>query len=93
MSFLAQHATDVVTRVSIENDTKTVKGGQLWQEELLPTETVLVSMLGVLSNGKATPQDVVQAVGELAKCPIQLGGKATVGRGRCQLVLPSGGAR
>jgi CRISPR-associated protein Cmr4 len=87
MAFLSEHATDVVTRVALEPESKTVKQGQLWHEENLPTETVLVSLVAEMSNGKTKDGDVESLLGELCKEPLQLGGKATVGRGRCQLVL------
>lgn len=89
MSFLAQHATEIVTRVSINPDTGTAKKGQLWTEENLPAESVLVSLVEDLTTKKtedANPGawlDLVQK--ELLNAPIQLGGKATVGRGRCAL--------
>lgn len=87
MAFLSEHATDVVTRVALDHETKTVKEGQLWHEESLPTETVLVSLVAEMGNGKAKEGDVFGLVKELCKEPIQLGGKATIGRGRCRLVL------
>lgn len=91
MSFLAQHGTDVVARIALEPDTKTVKGSQLWYEENLPSECVLLSVVGAISNGKAAPGDVFQVLEGLTKGSIQLGGKATVGRGRCQLRVAGGG--
>jgi len=39
------HATEVVTRVRLENETKTVANGALWTQELLPTESVLYAMI------------------------------------------------
>ncbi len=35
------HATEVLTRIRLENDTKTVARGQLWTEEHLPPESLL----------------------------------------------------
>jgi len=92
MSFLAQHGTDVVTRVALEAETKTVKSGALWQEENLPTETMLYALVG-FQQVKATPADARALLNGLIKSPIQLGGKATVGRGRCQLRLTKDGQR
>jgi len=95
MSFLSLHATEVVTRVSINPDTGTAKKGQLWTEENLPAETVLVSLVEEVPTGtrRTVPAgsylDRVQA--KLLSTPIQLGGKATVGRGRCALRLVQGG--
>lgn len=91
MSFLAQHGTDVVARIALEPETKTVRVGGLWYEENLPTECVLLSVVGAISNGKAAPGDVFQVLEGMTKGSIQLGGKATVGRGRCQLRVAGGG--
>ena len=94
LSFLAKHATDIVTRVSIENDTKTAKSGQLWTEENLPSESILVSLVTHIPVSK-TAVDAATAFGEIAeitRTEVQFGGKATVGRGRCRVAL-SGGAQ
>lgn len=85
MSFLVRHATEVVTRVSIDPATGTAKDGQLWTEENLPSETVLAGLVETQANGKKG--DFMAMLGTLVDRPIQLGGKATVGRGRCQLRL------
>jgi CRISPR-associated protein Cmr4 len=90
MSFLARHGTELVTRVSIDPETGTANDGQLWTEENLPAETVLAGLVEEL------PPDRVRSGGQgayladltkLTTTPIQLGGKATVGRGRCQIHL------
>jgi CRISPR-associated protein Cmr4 len=92
MTFLARHATEVVTRVSIDENSKTVKQGQLWTEENLPTETILYSLLAAMPNGhtKKDANGIFSVLQELAKTPLQMGGNATVGRGRCRLVLTGG---
>ncbi|MDY0061460.1 MAG: type III-B CRISPR module RAMP protein Cmr4 [Myxococcota bacterium] len=87
MGFFSQHATDVVARVALKRDTKTVEN--LWHEESLPVESVLLSVIGALPN-VMTGLSVAQLLEEVAKltaAPLQVGGKATVGRGRCRLVL------
>lgn len=90
MAFLSEHATDVVARIALDPDRKTVKNGQLWYEESLPAETILVSVVGVLATPQATAADAIALVGRCSAEPMQLGGKATVGRGRCRLIM--GGA-
>ncbi len=86
MSFLSQHATDIVTRVSINPDTGTANDGQLWTEENLPAESVLVSFVEEQrSNGVPAGKHLNRIKDLLLNRPIQLGGKATVGRGRCAL--------
>jgi CRISPR-associated protein Cmr4 len=83
MTFLAQHGTEITTRVSINPETGTAKKGQLWTEEHLPAESVLV---GVIENLKPDAAHFDLISDHIAR-PVQLGGKATVGRGRCQLHL------
>lgn len=81
------HATEVVTRVRLDQDTKTVARGALWTEEYLPTETMLYSTLyasaprkkGVLQPD--TADGVLQFVQDLKLDRIHLGGDETVGRG------------
>ena len=93
---LTLHATDVVTRVALDHETKTVKAGQLWTEESLPVESVLVSLLyGRNVQKKAgdksiTPSKAFEHLAEVGQKHIQFGGKATVGRGRCRVVLRGG---
>jgi CRISPR-associated protein Cmr4 len=94
MSFLAQHATDIVTRVSINPETGTAKKGQLWTEENLPAESVLVSLV---EEQHRHSQDKGGHLDRIAKAllnhPVQLGGKATVGRGRCALHFATKGGK
>lgn len=49
--FLAEHATEVVTRIKINSSTGTVDEGALWTEESLPSETILYS-IALFSNGR-----------------------------------------
>jgi CRISPR-associated protein Cmr4 len=92
MTFLSEHATDVVARIALEDDTKTVKQGALWYEESLPTESILVGLVCAqpVKQAEMKPEDVMKRASELMMLSIQLGGKATVGRGRCQLRLSGG---
>lgn len=84
LSFLLDTATEVVARIALEDETKTVKQGALWYEEALPAESVL-SGLVIASEVKATPQSVFNTIGTLITNPLQFGGSATVGRGVCLL--------
>jgi CRISPR-associated protein Cmr4 len=90
MAFLSEHATDVVARVALKKDSKTVEN--LWHEESLPTESVLVSVVQAVPNGKTglTVKQLHDVMDKLAQGVIQLGGKSTVGRGRCRLQLQGG---
>lgn len=96
MAFFAHHGTEVATRVSIDPETGTAKRGQLWTEENLPAESVLSGVVEELPNARVNPSHQGNLLDRIAdsllKQPIQLGGKASIGRGRCQVVLHGGDA-
>ncbi len=87
-NFLLEHGTEITARVKLLDDKKTVQSGALWYEEALPAETILSGLL-VAVKGKAEPKEVFSTVkGILDRHKaIQLGGKATVGRGLCRIRL------
>ena len=94
MSYLSTHAMDVVTRVRLENDTKTVAKGALWTEESLPTESLLAALVVAAPNKKTAPLSGLQsALQSFDGKTLPFGGDVTVGRGRCQLRVVTGGAR
>lgn len=91
MSFLWETATQVDTRVSMDPETGTAAKGQLWTEESLPAETLLVGVMGATGTFNKAPRKLAaDAVLDAAfggeGTVLQLGGKATVGRGRCRLL-------
>lgn len=88
MKYLAETATEIRTRIAINPDTGTVKGGALWYEENLPAESVLWGVQALSASNQ--PGDDRDA-GALAACLpgeelLQLGGKAGVGRGLVRLL-------
>lgn len=91
--FLAETATEVRARIRIDDTTGTVQRGALWYEENLPAETVLWGLIGVgqsrAKGDRRTSIDMqrafVQAAGPVAT--LQLGGKASVGRGLVRFAL------
>lgn len=89
MSFLWETATQVDTRVRLNPDTRTVADRQLWTEESLPPETLLVGIFAAdksrRKNVELDPDTVLRKAASGVR-PLQFGGKATVGRGRCRLV-------
>lgn len=100
MSLLLETATEIVARIKLNTDTKTVdsEAGALWYEEALPTESVLYGLVvasGVTKERAAgktgrvdiTDEKLIQRVDEIAnqRGMLQLGGKGTVGRGVCAL--------
>lgn len=96
MDFLLETATQVDTRVRIDHQTGTVAEGALWKEESLPAESLLV---GVLAASPSLRRDTKLSSGEVLErtlqgaTVLQLGGKATVGRGRCRLATWPGAAK
>lgn len=89
MAFLWETATQVDARIRLDEGTRTVAPGALWLEESLPPETL---MIGVFAADRSrrhgvdmTPEEVLGFV--LAHEEIhQVGGKATIGRGRCRMI-------
>jgi CRISPR-associated protein Cmr4 len=95
--FLTVTGTEVHTRVRIGDETKTVAEGALWTEESLPAETVLAGAIACDRvfgrDGKdITPAGLLDrfAKGSLV---LQIGGKATVGRGQARCVFTEGGTK
>jgi CRISPR-associated protein Cmr4 len=87
-----QFATEVVTRIRIEQGTGTVAEGALWTEEHLPSDTLLYAPLHATRprtdntpDGLKTAEDVLKFVRDLNLDRIQLGGDETVGRGIVKL--------
>jgi CRISPR-associated protein Cmr4 len=94
-----RHATEIVTRVRLKDEGKTVEGGALWTEEHLPSDTLLYAVAAAWRSSDAAPesvrtsQAVMRRLGDLvrARSVIQIGGKETVGRGFVALRLAGGG--
>jgi len=94
MALLLQTSTEITTRIKLDADTKTVSDRQLWSEEALPIESVLAGLVvatpvkqrrdGTTPNAE-TMLDHVTRLAESGA--VQLGGKATVGRGLCRIRL------
>jgi CRISPR-associated protein Cmr4 len=89
LSFLLTTATEVIARVRLEDDAKTVARGALWYEEALPAETILagLALAAEVKKSKAEPDAVFRVIEGLTEKALQFGGKATVGRGLCRLRL------
>ena len=102
MSYLLESATDVRTRIKIDDEFKVSQGQALWYEENLPAESLLYSLIVV---DKATrelkiseeeepvpPEESLEKVSDVLATTVgsgihQFGGKATVGRGLCSIKL------
>jgi CRISPR-associated protein Cmr4 len=87
----ALYATEVITRVRLDRQTKTVERGALWTEEHLPSDTLLyvpIYATDARQNGKNGSKMTAAQVLERARSLdtgkgnyLQLGGDETVGRG------------
>lgn len=99
MDFLCQTATQIDTRIRLNQERGTVEQGALWTEESLPAETLLVGVLAATSSLRRgvelSAQSVLDHALPLRGEPklLQLGGKATVGRGLCRMMSWPGEAR
>lgn len=108
--FLSETGTEVHTRVRIDDDTKTVVGGALWTEESLPAETILAGLVQCDRVFSKDGKDVEVAGAKLdaetllkrfatndpsKPLVLQIGGKATIGRGqmRCVFTPVTGGGQ
>lgn len=95
--FLTETGMEVTARVRIRDETKTVAPGQLWNEEVLPAETILAGLIAcdrvpAQDAGDVTQDGLFASYAEKS-LTLQIGGKATVGRGRvrCVFTAVSGG--
>ncbi len=92
----ALYATEIITRVRIERESKTVAEGALWTEEHLPTDSLLyvpVYATGSRKNGSTlSAAEVITEVKKLGNSYLQLGGDETVGRGMVRIAWQAEGS-
>ncbi len=86
MAYLSLNGTQVASRIVLDDVTKT--SNNLWQEETLPSETIMWSLLIARTprgNALKEAKDVMDAIGDVLGNgePIQIGGNETVGNGWC----------
>jgi len=90
--YFCEQGTEVNARIRIDDSTKTVKGGQLWYEEYLPAETVLVGIVvcdRVYGTSSLDTEKLLDSVcGDGFVC--QMGGKSTTGKGITRIVFSRG---
>ena len=89
-ALLSETATEITARVKLEADTKTVVSGGLWYEEAVPAEAIFAGAVVLSDAAKRSGGSKFLAEMGTAERYVQLGGKASVGRGLCRFVL--GGA-
>jgi len=84
-----QLATEVIARIRLKPETKTVAEGALWTEEHLPSETLLYAPIFVSRPlapnanqlGLTDSDAALRELGSLQLDRLQIGGDETVGRG------------
>jgi CRISPR-associated protein Cmr4 len=87
-----RYSTEVITRIALDYEKKTVKERALWTEEHLPTDTLLYAPIYATNGrrpnaqGEQPPQglELLQEARDLSQKAgpyLQLGGDETVGRG------------
>jgi len=85
--------------VKIDDDLKTVVEGALWNEEALPAETILAGLVFCdrvyARDAEGNLEEALLNQFAMKPLALQIGGKATVGRGRvrCLFTPVDGGAK
>lgn len=88
-------ATEVINRIRIKQETKTVEEGALWSEEHLPSETLLYAPIFISKplgdkskipndlkeNNEPSAKKVLSFISNLNLDRIQIGGDETLGKG------------
>lgn len=95
-NFLTETGTEVSAHIKIDDEKKIVAKGMLWYEEALPTEAI---MSGIAWCDRVFGKNKIIEKKEILDtfCPssgldLQIGGKATVGKGRVRCQFTKGGA-
>lgn len=83
-NFLSETAVEVVARVRLKDDTKTVESGALWYEEAVPAESIFSGAVLVADHYR---KDLTTLWVNFQPSLIQIGGNSTVGRGLCRVVI------
>jgi CRISPR-associated protein Cmr4 len=84
-----RNATEISTRIALEKDRKVAKGGALFYEEFLPTETLFYSLI-VFQNSNKNKNNTADKLADAFSLPykiIQFGGDETIGKGFCEVNL------
>jgi CRISPR-associated protein Cmr4 len=79
-------ATEVRARVSLDEN-RVAKSTGLWREECVPADSLFWGSIGAQSVVSGVAVSEAAALGKVARCQVQIGGKASVGYG-CIELLP-----
>lgn len=91
-------STEVISRIRLDDETKTVARNALWSEEHLPSDTLLYALLFASKPRANSPPPDLQDAASVLKFVtdridgkrLQLGGDATVGRGFVKVRISEG---
>ncbi len=82
-----RHATEVVARIGLDYERKTVRKGALFYQEFLPAETMFYSVVFANSSRRqgvdADSGEVMKYVIDCVPPVLQIGGDETTGKGIC----------
>lgn len=84
-----RNATEIVARIALDYERKTVKEGALFYQEFLPAETLMYSvLLANSSRNERASMDAPEVLGKVRQCledvrVLQIGGDETTGKGLC----------
>lgn len=90
-----KHATEVVARIGLDYERKTVKKGALFYEEFLPPETIFYSLVTAeearqKGNEKMSAKDVLAYITHYTPEVLQIGADETIGKGLCSVKFMDG---
>ncbi len=94
-----RNATEIVARVGLDYETKTVKAGALFYQEFLPSETLFYAVVLAQDSRREGHKKAAKEIldylgGHLpAGSVLQIGGDETVGKGLCLAHLSDGQKR
>lgn len=96
-TYFVRHATEVVARIGLDYERKTVKGTALFYQEFLPAETLFYAVVLASASrreGDATDAGAILA-GLAARVPsvLQIGGDETIGKGLCTVRFDHGAGK
>lgn len=92
MSYFAENACEVATRIRVNDFTGTVDEGALFNQENVPSETLFYAVIHA-RDGKSNFKEkkAAEAIEEIKKNlngqPLQIGGDASTGHGWCRVNL------
>lgn len=86
-----RHATEVVARIGLDYERKTVKSGALFYEEFLPVETLFYSVVMASPSRREghgrSAGEILDYLRRLMPPVLQIGGDETIGKGLCAVRL------